>query len=61
MAAMITPRIKPSAFWRRQLVPQDPSDEPASALLARIEASRGGQTTSKPRGRRPAKRASVSN
>ena len=32
-----------------ELVPQDPSDEPAHALLARIRASRQGDATEKPR------------
>jgi type I restriction enzyme S subunit len=36
-----------------QLVPQDPADEPASALLARIRAERAAQGTArKPRGRK---------
>ena len=34
-----------------QLVSQDPDDEPAHALLARIRAGRGGHSTKKPRGR----------
>ncbi|MCY3818520.1 MAG: restriction endonuclease subunit S [Gammaproteobacteria bacterium] len=39
-----------------ELVPQDPDDEPAQALLARIRASRDGDATTKPRtrARRPA-------
>ena len=41
-----------------QLVPQDPADEPAQALLARIRASRGGDSTKKPR-RRARRRAST--
>ena len=32
------------AAFSGQLVPQDPNDEPASALLARIRAERAGQT-----------------
>jgi len=32
-----------------KLVPQDPTDEPAQALLARIRASRDGDATAKPR------------
>jgi len=32
-----------------KLVPQDPSDEPADALLVRIRASRDGHSTAKPR------------
>ena len=41
-----------------KLVPQDPTDEPAQALLARIRASRGGDSTKKPR-RRARRRAST--
>lgn len=43
------------AAFAGQLVPQDPNDEPASALLARIRAARAGQDGkgAKPRGRRP--------
>ena len=41
-----------------QLVPQDPADEPAQALLARIRASRSGDSTKKPR-RRARRRAST--
>ena len=41
-----------------QLVSQDPDDEPAQALLARIRASRGGDSTTKPR-RRARPRASA--
>ena len=41
------------AAFSGQLVPQDPSDEPASALLARIRAERAAQTPArKPRGRK---------
>jgi len=39
-----------------ELVPQDPADEPAAALLARIRAERAAATTAKPaksRGRKP--------
>lgn len=42
------------AFTGR-LVPQDPEDEPASALLARIEAERAGGRASRRRARRTAK------
>ena len=42
------------------LVSQDPDDEPAQALLARIRASRGGDSTTKPRRRaRPRARATA--
>ena len=41
-----------------QLLPQDPADEPAQALLARISASRGGDSTKKPR-KRARRRAST--
>lgn len=39
-----------------ELVPQDPDDEPAQALLARIRASRGGNSSTKP-GTRTRRRA----
>ena len=41
-----------------ELVSQDPDDEPAQALLARIRASRGGDSTTRPR-RRARRRAST--
>ena len=41
-----------------ELVPQDPTDEPAHALLARIRASRSRDSTKKPR-RRARRRAST--
>ena len=42
------------AAFAGQLVPQDPNDEPASALLARIRAERAVlEATQKPRGRKP--------
>lgn len=42
------------AAFSGQLVPQDPADEPAGVLLARIRAERaaGDGSTKKPRGRR---------
>jgi len=45
-----------------QLVPQDPTDEPASALLERIRAARAAQAlkpaqAAKPRGRKAASQA----
>jgi len=41
------------AAFSGQLVPQDPADEPASALLARIRAERAGREAAKnPRGRK---------
>ncbi|MDD5388923.1 MAG: restriction endonuclease subunit S [Gallionellaceae bacterium] len=48
----LTPALLAKAF-RGELVPQDPNDEPAAALLARIHAGRGDQTANKPkRGRK---------
>ena len=41
-----------------ELVPQDPDDEPAQALLTRIRASRGEDSTTRPR-RRARRRASA--
>ena len=41
------------AAFSGQLVPQDPNDEPASVLLARIRAERAGRAVAK-RGRKPA-------
>ena len=35
--------------FRGELVPQDPSDEPASELLERIKAQHGDQVASKPK------------
>ena len=41
------------AAFAGELVPQDPNDEPASVLLARIRAQRAAQTPArKPRGRK---------
>jgi len=47
----LTPSLLAKAF-RGKLVPQDPNDEPASALLERIRAVRGEQPTTQ-RGRKP--------
>ncbi|MCF3650063.1 hypothetical protein [Synoicihabitans lomoniglobus] len=38
--------------FRGELVPQDPNDEPATALVARIRAERADSSTPKRRGRR---------
>jgi type I restriction enzyme S subunit len=48
--ARLTPALLAKAF-RGELVPQDPNDEPASALLERIRAARAAQPTAK-RGRK---------
>ena len=48
----LTPALLAKAF-RGELVPQDPNDEPAAVLLARIRAGRGDQSAHKPkRGRK---------
>ena len=47
-AALLRERILTSAFGGR-LVPQDPSDEPASALVERIKAERAAQAAAAPR------------
>ena len=48
----ITPSVLSKAF-RGELVPQDPNDEPASELLARIRAA-GTEPSAPKRGRKPA-------
>ena len=45
------------AAFSGQLVPQDPNDEPASVLLARIRAERAASGAAKARRRRPARKA----
>jgi type I restriction enzyme S subunit len=47
----LTPALLAKAF-RGELVPQDPNDEPASALLARIRAGRAEQPAIGKRGRK---------
>lgn len=42
----LTPALLAKAF-RGELVPQDPNDEPASELLARIKSSKSIQTKKK--------------
>jgi type I restriction enzyme, S subunit len=51
----LTPALLAKAF-RGELVPQDPSDEPASVLLERIRAARAEQPTAKRRRNPPATR-----
>jgi len=50
-AQRLAPQVLSKAF-RGELVPQDPNDEPASALLARIAARRTSPTT-RPTNRKP--------
>ncbi|MCU0837166.1 MAG: hypothetical protein MUE49_00400 [Rhodospirillales bacterium] len=45
--------------FRGERVPQDPNDEPASALLARIKAERAAATSNRRGGRRQRAVASV--
>lgn len=49
----LTPALLAKAF-RGELVPQDPTDEPAAVLLERIRAQRGAEGTGPKRGRKPA-------
>lgn len=48
----LTPATLAKAF-RGELVPQDPNDEPASALLERIRAQRADPAANKPKRGRP--------
>lgn len=50
-SALLDQSILAKAF-RGELVPQDPNDEPASALLARIKAERAAKPLQRVRGRR---------
>lgn len=50
----LTPALLAKAF-RGELVPQDPSDEPASELLARIAASKAAEPPKKRVGKRQVK------
>lgn len=53
-AERLTPALLAKAF-RGELVPQDPSDEPATELLRRLREARAADTASKPkRGRKAA-------
>jgi len=52
-ADRLTPALLAKAF-RGELVPQDPSDEPAAELLRRLREARGTEVSAKPkRGRKP--------
>lgn len=53
-AERLTPALLAKAF-RGELVPQDPSDEPATELLRRLRESRAADTSSKPKRGRGAK------
>lgn len=49
----LTPALLAKAF-RGELVPQDPNDEPAAALLERVKAARGaGESKPRPRAAKP--------
>lgn len=53
-AERLTPALLAKAF-RGELVPQDPSDEPATELLRRLREARAAEATTKPkRGRKAA-------
>jgi type I restriction enzyme S subunit len=54
-ADRLTPALLAKAF-RGELVPQDPEDEPAAALLARLAASRAADGAKAGRSGKPAKR-----
>lgn len=58
-AERLTPALLAKAF-RGELVPQDPSDEPAAELLRRLRAARAADTASKPKRGRAAKAPTVS-
>lgn len=57
-AERLTPALLAKAF-RGELVPQDPSDEPAAELLRRLREARAADTTSKPKRGRAAKAKAV--
>jgi type I restriction enzyme, S subunit len=52
----LTPALLAKAF-RGELVPQDPNDEPASVLLERVKAVKGGEEKKKGRSRNVPKKA----
>lgn len=58
-AKRLTPALLAKAF-RGELVPQDPSDEPATELLRRLREARAADTASKPKRGRAAKASTVS-